>query len=223
VPRIRPHGPVHTRSHSLHTGSGSRPVTVAQQRPARTAHLARAAQLARDGGHRGVRWHARRRLFRLTAEGTVRLRRERRWRQTLWWGPLTPTLALDNRRRAVADAGSSAMAAARRRGRGVRWCGSWAPLDLGAAPNRGGRRGGSPGEAVPDGPVVAADDSVEKRRPGHQKGRRRCQWGAPWLRAALRGTREQGAALFTTSGEKLKCGRLVATPEMRLGGGAPGS
>jgi hypothetical protein len=34
---------------------------------------------------------------------------------------------------------------------------------------------------------------------------------------------EQGVALFTTSGEKLKCGQLVATPEMRLGGGAPGS
>jgi hypothetical protein len=31
------------------------------------------------------------------------------------------------------------------------------------------------------------------------------------------------AALFTAGGEKLNCGRLTATPAMRLGGGALGS
>jgi hypothetical protein len=35
--------------------------------------------------------------------------------------------------------------------------------------------------------------------------------------------RRAAVVLFTTSGEKLKCGRLTATPAMRLGGEASGS
>jgi hypothetical protein len=35
--------------------------------------------------------------------------------------------------------------------------------------------------------------------------------------------REVVAALFMTGGEKLNCGRLAATPAMRLGEGAPGT
>jgi hypothetical protein len=106
--------------------------------------------------------------------------------------------------------------------------GSW---DLGAAPSRRRRTARCPDKDAHDGPAVVADGGVETRQPGHQKRRKTGQVCVQSL-GASRGGRKTlcrspeatdwmerlSVILFMTSGEKLKCDRLTATPVTRLGG-----